>query len=66
MTETDPTSGIADVEASINVVTYPNPATKMAYVTAEGPIRSYEMVDAMGRKVMSQQNVNADILELNV
>lgn len=66
MQEKDPTSGIAGVEASINVVTYPNPATEMAFVTAEGTIRSYEMVDAMGRKVMSQENVNADILELNV
>ena len=66
MQEKDPTSGIAGVEASINVVTYPNPATEMAFVTAEGTIRSYEMVDALGRKVMSQENVNADILELNV
>lgn len=63
---TDPTLGINNVEASINVVTYPNPATEMAFVTAEGTIRSYEMVDALGRKVMSQENVNADILELNV
>lgn len=62
----DPTLGINAVEASINVVTYPNPATEMAYVTAEGTIRSYEMVDALGRKVMNQENVNADVLELNV
>lgn len=62
----DPTLGINSVEANINVVTYPNPATEMAYVTAEGTIRSYEMVDALGRKVMSRENVNADILELNL
>ena len=62
----DPTTGIGDVQASLNVVTYPNPATEMAYVTAESTIRSYEMVDAMGRQVMAQENVNADILELNV
>lgn len=66
MTGEDPTVGINDVEASINVVTYPNPATEMVYVTAEGAIRSYEMVDAMGRKVMGQENANADILELDV
>ena len=66
LNHTDPTLGINSVEASINVVTYPNPATEMAYVTAEGTIRAYEMVDALGRKVMSQENVNADILELNV
>lgn len=62
----DPTTGIGDVQASLNVVTYPNPATEMAYVTAESTIRSYEMVDALGRKIMAQENVNADILELNV
>lgn len=62
----DPTTGIGDVQASMQVVTYPNPATEMAYVSAEGRINSYEMVDAMGRKVMNQENLNADILELNV
>lgn len=66
MESKDPTSGIADVEASIKVVTYPNPATEMAYITAESTIRAYEMIDALGRKVMSEQNVNADILELDV
>ena len=66
MTGEDPTVGINDVEASINVVTYPNPATEMVYVTAESAIRSYQMVDAMGRQVMSHENLNADILELNV
>jgi len=48
------------------VVTYPNPATEMVYVTVEGQIRSFEMVDALGRTVMNGENVNADILELNV
>ncbi len=62
----DPTTGIGDVQANMKVVTYPNPTTEMAYVSTEGTIRSYEMVDAMGRKVMAQENVNADILELNV
>ena len=62
----DPTTGIGDVESSINVVTYPNPATEMVYVTVEGQIRSYEMIDALGRTVMAEENVNADILELNV
>ena len=62
----DPTAGIGDVQANTNVVTYPNPTTEMVYVTSESTIRSYEMVDALGRKVMSQENVNADVLELNV
>ena len=62
----DPTTGIGDVQAGMEVITYPNPATEMAYVTAESTIRAYEMVDALGRKVMAQENVNADILELNV
>ncbi|MCR5445306.1 MAG: Omp28-related outer membrane protein, partial [Bacteroidales bacterium] len=63
---TDPTAGIGDVQANMKVVTYPNPTTEMAYVTTESTIRSYEMVDALGRKVMGSENVNADILELNV
>lgn len=62
----DPTTGIGDVQAGMEVVTYPNPATEMVYVTAESAIRSYQMVDAMGRQVMSHENLNADILELNV
>ena len=41
MTGNDPTTGIGDVQASMNVVTYPNPATEMVYVTAESAIRSY-------------------------
>ena len=62
----DPTTGIADVESSINVTTYPNPTTEMVYVTVEGRINSYTMVDALGRQVMADENTNADILELNV
>lgn len=61
----DPTAGINDV-ANINIKAYPNPATEMAYITTESTIRSFEMIDAMGRNVMSGENVNADILELNV
>ena len=53
-------------EPSVKVVTYPNPATEMAYITAESMIRSYELIDAMGRKVASAENMNANILELNV
>lgn len=66
LNHTDPTAGIGDVQASMKVVTYPNPTTEMGYVTTESTIRSYEMVDALGRKVMGSENVNADILELNV
>lgn len=62
----DPTTGIGDVQASMNVVTYPNPATEMVYVSTESAISSFEMVDALGRKVMGNENLNADILELNV
>lgn len=66
MTGNDPTTGIGDVQASMNVVTYPNPATEMVYVSTESAISSFEMVDALGRKVMGNENLNADILELNV
>lgn len=66
MTGNDPTVGITAVEASIAIKTYPNPATEMAYISAESTIRSYKMVDAMGRTILSEENVNVDMLELNV
>ena len=60
--------GIEDVEmeASLSLTTYPNPASEMAFVRAESTIHSYEMVDAMGRRVMGAENIEADALELNV
>lgn len=51
-------------EASINVRTYPNPATEMAYISAESVIRSIRVVNALGQTVLNQENVNADIVEL--
>ena len=53
-------------EANINIKTYPNPATEMAYISAESTIRGYKMVDAMGRVILSEENVNVDMLELDV
>lgn len=58
--------GIDDVEASISVSAYPNPASEEVYVSSESNIRSYMMVDAMGRQVMVGQNVNAQTLKLDV
>lgn len=67
MTGDDPTNvGITSTEASVNVRTYPNPATAMAYVNAESTIRGFEMVNTLGQKVMSSENVNVDVLEINV
>ena len=62
---TSPTLSIA-AEPSMRIVTYPNPAVEMAYISAESMIRSYEVVDAMGRKVIAEQSVNANVIELNV
>lgn len=64
----DPTFvGITATEAAISIKTYPNPATEMAYIGAEGQtIRSYEVVNTLGQKVLSSENVNADLIELNV
>ena len=58
---------IDDVENNaISVNTYPNPATEMAFVETGSTIRSYEMVDALGRVVMKAENLNATALELDV
>lgn len=63
----DPTNvGITSTEASVSVRTYPNPATAVAYVSAESTIRGYEMVNTLGQKVMSEEGINVDMLELNV
>ena len=66
----DPTQsnvGINGVETSLNITTYPNPATEMAYINADGEtIRSYEVVNALGQKVIDEQNVNVNTIELNV
>lgn len=64
----DPTFvGITAAEAAISIKTYPNPATEMAYIGAEGQtIRSYEVVNTLGQKVLCSENVNADLIELNV
>lgn len=61
----DPTVGINEV-ATLNMRTYPNPATEVAYLTAENTIRSYEVVNALGQSVMSRTNVNADVVELDL
>ena len=67
---TDPTQsnvGINGVETSLNITTYPNPATEMAYIDANGEtIRSYEVVNALGQKVIDEKNVNVNTIELNV
>ncbi|MBR1549292.1 MAG: Omp28-related outer membrane protein [Bacteroidales bacterium] len=58
---------IEDVEnTSISMNTYPNPATEMAVIEAGSTIRSYQMVDALGRVVMQSENLNATALELDV
>lgn len=63
----DPTNvAITSVEASISVKSYPNPATEMVFVSAESTIRSFSMVNTLGQTVMSDVNVNTDVLELNV
>jgi hypothetical protein len=38
----------------------------MAFVETGSTIRSYEMVDALGRVVMKAENLNATALELDV
>lgn len=53
-----------DVEASMKV--YPNPATDMAYISANGIIRSMTLTDVSGRKLQEINSLNANVIELNV
>ena len=58
--------GIEDVKPAISVKMWPNPVAEMAFVEAESTIRSYEVVNALGQRVMGAEHVNASALELNV
>ena len=62
---TDANLGIANVEASMTIKTWPNPVAEVAYIDAESTIHNYTVVNAMGQVVMSG-DVNTDVLELDV
>lgn len=62
----DPTCGIAAVDGSINVKTYPNPASNVLNVTVGSTIRSISIVNTLGQSMVNENNVNADIYSLNV
>ena len=61
-----PTLGVENVKPAISVKMWPNPVAEMAFVEAESTIRSYEVVNALGQRVMGAEHVNASALELNV
>lgn len=59
-------TGIDNAAESVSVSAYPNPASTTATITAGSVIRSLDIVNALGQKVSSIQNVNADRYELNL
>lgn len=59
-------TAVENVEATMTIKTWPNPATEMAYVEAESTIHNYTMVNAMGQVVMAAEGLNVDALELDV
>ena len=62
---TDPQLGLNQVESGATVSVWPNPATEVAYISAEGTIRSYTVVNAMGQIVAAAENVNQEVLQIN-
>lgn len=60
------TLGIDNAAETVSVNAYPNPASSTATVTAGSIIRSLDVVNALGQKVSSIQNINADRYELNL
>lgn len=66
----DPTQSnvsIDGIEANVSVSIYPNPVSEIAYINADGlVIRSYSVVNTLGQKVIDEQNVNVENIELNV
>lgn len=63
---TDPKLDIKPVDAEISVNTYPNPATEMAYINANGTIKSMILTDISGRTIQHTSNLNCNVIELNV
>lgn len=59
-------AGIDDVAEAVSVNAYPNPASMMATITAGGIICNIDVVNALGQKVSTIQNVNADRYEMNL
>ena len=57
---------IDDVQPAVRINTYPNPANQFAYINAGSMIRSIEVVNSLGQKVFTEENVNANVFELNV
>ena len=60
------TTGIAEVESAINVKTYPNPASEVAYITSSRTIRAITVTNALGQEVYNRQGLAVDLYEMNV
>ena len=52
-------AAVENVEATMTIKTWPNPAAETAYVEAESTIHSYTMVNAMGQVVMMPSNLTS-------
>lgn len=60
------TTGIAEIESAINVKTYPNPASEVAYITSSRTIRAITVTNALGQEVYNRQGLAVDLYEMNV
>ncbi|MBR1549917.1 MAG: Omp28-related outer membrane protein [Bacteroidales bacterium] len=58
--------GIEDLQATLRVKTYPNPATDRAYITTGATIRSLSLLSVDGRTAMQLPSVDADMVELDL
>jgi len=54
-----------DTDTVLEVSAYPNPATDVLFVEGESMV-SLRLFDAQGRTVMTRNNINSEVAELNV
>tara|TARA_R110002124_G_scaffold5301_1_gene33021 strand:+ start:32856 stop:35453 length:2598 start_codon:yes stop_codon:yes gene_type:complete len=61
---------ISEYEFSNRILLYPNPANTFLYLDSSATVKSYEIFDLLGQKILSNPNVSngtaIDISELNV
>lgn len=58
--------GIEDIQASLSVKTWPNPAADKAFISTGATIRSLSLTTVDGRMAMQLPSVNADMVELDL
>ncbi len=57
---------VSEIFEDTRFLLYPNPVTETLSVSADRKLRSVELLDALGRTVLTTRTINADHLQLNL